>query len=132
METKTRQPGSRSMNVILSIDGLILGGQKNCNLTRNMNRIDITNKIDNSWSNSVAGTKDWSIECAGIYITDDEAFTSLEYAYAEGQPIEVKLISGKDEYTGRGLITSFPVSTSYRNNRTYSLTIFGISPLAKE
>ena len=60
---KTIQQG---INVILKVDNKIVGGQQNVTLNRSSTSIDITNKIDADWKQSLAGIKTWSLTCSGI------------------------------------------------------------------
>ena len=51
------QPLHRGVDVILSINSKIVGGQTNADLTRTMSPIKVTNKINGDWEKSLAGVK---------------------------------------------------------------------------
>ena len=125
----TLKPACKGLNVILSIDGKPLGGQQDAQLVRSMTPINITNRIDDEWSNSIAGIKSWSINCAGMHIKDSVSFEILENAFNTGSPIEVVLKGNEHEYKGRALITSFPVSAPYSSTCIYNLGLTGCGAL---
>ena len=73
---KQMKPTNRGIDVVLSIGDKVIGGQQNCILNRGMSAIDITNKIDNQWQEIMAGTRTWSVLCSGLYVKDEDSFTS--------------------------------------------------------
>ena len=62
----------RSVDVVIYLNNYPLGGQQGANLVRQAQVIDITNKINAEWSESLSGTKSWSIVCSGLYIVNDK------------------------------------------------------------
>ena len=84
----------RSVDIILYIDGLPLGGQQSANLSRQSRLIDITNRINSDWEEALGGTKSWSVMCSGIYVINDEALALLEDAFMNNKSITVALNTG--------------------------------------
>ena len=84
----------RSVDIILYIDGLPLGGQQSANLSRQSRLIDITNRINSDWEETLGGTKSWSVMCSGIYVINDEALALLEDAFMNNKSITVSLNTG--------------------------------------
>ena len=79
----------RSVDIILYINDLPLGGQQSANLSRQSRLIDITNRINPEWEESLAGTKSWSVMCSGMYVINDEALALLEDAFMNNKPVTV-------------------------------------------
>lgn len=118
-------PANKGVDVVLSINNIPLGGQKNATLNRRMTPINITNKITGEWSTSLSGVRTWSLNCSGIFIKDDEAFHILEDAFNNGTAIHVVLTDDNIKYEGEALITSFPLSTNYSDSCVYSINLIG-------
>lgn len=122
----------RSVDVILSIGGKALGGQQSANLSRQAQIIDITNKIDGEWSESLTGKKNWSINCAGIYVINDEAFSMIEDAFLTNKHLDVSIAVGPDKLVGKALITDFPLNATFNQEFKYTIKLLGTGPLVKE
>lgn len=126
---RTVIPSNHGVKAILTIDGTVVGGQKTAILNRTMTPINITNKINNEWQQNIAGTKNWSLTCGGIFIKGQEAFDLLEEAFYQGKEVTVRLSDDDREYTGKAVITSFPVTANYNDAFAYSLILLGTGPL---
>ena len=119
---KTIQQG---INVILKVDNKIVGGQQNVTLNRSSTSIDITNKIDADWKQSLSGIKTWSLTCSGIYIIDSESYSLLENAFMENKDIDVELQLSNSTYNGKAIITDFPISSGFNGQCKYSIRLLG-------
>lgn len=126
---RTVTPTNQGVDAILSIDGVILGGQKTAILNRTMSPINITNQINNDWQRNIAGTRAWSLTCGGMFIKGQEAFDALEKAFYDGKEVTVTLTDNDRTYTGQAIITSFPVTANYNDAFMYSLIFLGTGPL---
>lgn len=129
MMSKVERPTNRGINAIIMVNGVVIGGQKNCILNRTMTPINITNKIHGEWQTSLSGLKSWSVNCTGIFIKDAESFDILENAFYNGEEIEIILTDNNRKYQGTALITSFPINANYNDTFTYSISCLGTSPL---
>lgn len=126
---RTVTPTNQGVDAILSIDGVVLGGQKTAILNRTMSPINITNQINNDWQKNIAGTRAWSLTCGGMFIKGQEAFDALEKAFYDGKEVTVTLTDNDRTYTGQAIITSFPVTANYNDAFMYSLIFLGTGPL---
>lgn len=123
---------ARSIDTIIRLDGVALGGQQGANLIRQTEAIDITNRVNGDWAESLAGKKSWNIVCSGLYITDDKAFTLLEEAFMNNTPVEVSISFGKSKLKGNALITDFPLSSVFNKEFKYNLKLLGTGALTPE
>lgn len=123
------KPMNRGIDIILSVNEAKLGGQINATLNRTMTPINITNKINGNWETSLSGTKTWNVVCNGLVVKDEAAFQQLEDAFNAGTAVDVLLSDDNISYSGRALITNFPVAAPYNTNFTYSITLLGITEL---
>lgn len=123
---------ARSIDTIIRLNGVALGGQQGANLVRQTEAIDITNRISGEWSESLAGKKSWNIVCSGLYITNDKAFTLLEEAFMNNTPVEVSISFGKSKLKGNALITDFPLSSVFNKEFKYNLKLLGTGALMPE
>ena len=119
----------RSVDVVIYLDNYPLGGQQGANLVRQAQVIDITNKINAEWSESLSGTKSWSIVCTGLYIVNDNSFALLEDAFMNNKPVEVSINVGSQQLRGKALITEFPLSAVFNKEFKYNLRLLGTGAL---
>ena len=122
----------RSIDTIISINGVPLGGQQGANLVRQTEAIDITNHINGDWAENMAGKKSWSILCSGLYITTDKAFSLLEDAFMNNKTVEVLVSFGKTKLRGNAIITDFPVSSVFNKEFKYNIKLLGTGALLPE
>ncbi len=122
----------KSIDVIISIDGKPLGGQQGAVLERKAQIIDITNKINGDWSESLSGIKTWNITCQGLYVIDDEALQTLEDCFMENKVVKVSFAIGSNTYNGSALLVDFPTSAIFNKEFKYNLKLLGTGPLEKE
>lgn len=119
----------RSVDVVIYLDNYPLGGQQGANLVRQAQVIDITNKINAEWSESLSGIKSWSIVCTGLYIVNDKSFALLEDAFMNNKPVEVSINIGSQQLRGKALITEFPLSAVFNKEFKYNLRLLGTGAL---
>lgn len=119
----------RSVDVVIYLNNYPLGGQQGANLVRQAQVIDITNKINAEWSESLSGIKSWSIVCAGLYIVNDKSFALLEDAFMNNKPVEVSINVGSQQLKGKALITEFPLSAVFNKEFKYNLRLLGTGAL---
>ena len=121
----------RGLDIIISIDGEALGGQRGATLNRSAEVIDISNKVTGGWAEKMASLKEWSIDCDGIFVVDDQALVKIEEAFLNSKVVEVKIADEKWGYHGKAVITDFPIEAAYDDAATYSLTLEGTGALEK-
>ena len=119
----------RSIDVVIYLNNYPLGGQQGANLVRQAQVIDITNKINAEWSESLSGIKSWSIVCTGLYIVNDNSFALLEDAFMNNKPVEVSINVGSQQLRGKALITEFPLSAVFNKEFKYNLRLLGTGAL---
>ena len=119
----------RSVDVVIYLNNYPLGGQQGANLVRQAQVIDITNKINAEWSESLSGIKSWSIVCTGLYIVNDKSFALLEDAFMNNKPVEVSINVGSKQLKGKALITEFPLSAVFNKEFKYNLRLLGTGAL---
>lgn len=120
----------RSVDVVVSIDNYPLGGQQGANLIRQAQVIDITNRINGEWTESLAGVKSWSIVCAGLYVVNDKSFSLLEDAFMNNKKVEVSINIGPQQLKGQALITDFPLNAVFNKEFKYNLKLLGTGALS--
>jgi predicted secreted protein len=120
---------NQGVDVVLSIDGLPVGGQQGAVLNRSMSPINITNKIQATWEQSIAGVKTWNIKCSGIYVKNSKSLLSIEEAFLNNNEITVNITIGDSSYRGQCLITNFPVNSVYNSQFKYNIDLLGIGAL---
>lgn len=122
----------KGLDILIYINGKVVGAQASAQLNRTTKIVDISNKITLDWDNFAIGSKSWSVSCAGAYIVDDEAFLALETAYFEGNPVEVEFKKeGVLTMKGQAIITSFPLNAVFNNDLSYSINLQGKGALTK-
>lgn len=110
----------------------ILGGQRSATLNRSADTIDVTNKESEGWQENLAGLKNWGIDTDGLVVENSEAYDYLEECFMESKEVDAYLTTpmGK-KYTGKAIITDFPLEAPYDDAATYSVTFTGSGKLEK-
>lgn len=110
----------------------ILGGQRSATLNRSADTIDVTNKESEGWQENLAGLKNWGIDTDGLVVENSEAYDYLEECFMESKEVDAYLTTpmGK-KYTGKAIITDFPLEAPYDDAATYSVTFTGSGKLKK-
>lgn len=122
----------KGIDIVLKINGKPVAGQQGAVLNRSMSPIDITNKINGDWSESLAGTRTWRINCNGLFVVDAKSLQALEEAFMNNTEIEVSVIVDGKNYFGRVLITDYPLSAIFNAQFKYNISLLGVGELAYE
>jgi TP901-1 family phage major tail protein len=112
--------------------GKVLAGQKNASLKRSADSIDATSKdTAGNWKESLAGFKEWSVDCDGAFVESDVAYGLLETAFlnSENVDIYIEMRSGT-KYSGNASITDFSLEFPYDDLVTYKIALQGSGELA--
>ena len=123
---------ARSIDTVIRLNGVVLAGQQGANLIRQTEAIDITNRINGDWAESMAGKKSWSIVCSGLYITNNQAFSLLEDAFMNNQTIEILVFFGSKKLKGNAIITDFPLNSIFNKEFKYNIKLLGTGALVPE
>lgn len=123
------QPG---IDVVLRINGKPVAGQQNATLNRSMSPIDITNKINGEWKDSLGGVRTWRVRCSGMYVVNAESLQALEDAFMGNKEIDVSIRYNNKNYFGRALITDYPVSSYFNAECKYEILLLGVGELHDE
>ena len=118
-----------SINVIVSIDNKVVGGQLGATLSRSSEYTDITNKINGEWAEYLPTIKVWSIHCNGLYVKDNTAYELLEDAFMNNNTVSVEFAIGSKKWRGQALIVDFPLNAVYNQSFKYNLKLLGDGPL---
>lgn len=127
-----RDTVQRGVDVVLMVNDIPVAGQQNASLTRSMAPIDITNKIDGFWKESLSGIKTWKVSCGGMYVKDAESYKALEDAFMNNEELTVKLIMDNHSYVGQALIINFPLNAVFNDQFKYTLQLLGTGELKIE
>lgn len=120
-----KQQVNQGIDVLLSINGKLVGGQQGVQLNRGTTAIDITNRITGNWQEKIPGLKTWGLTCNGVYLTGSEGYDLLEKSFMENKEIDVKVTIGHISYRGKAIITDFPLSSGYSSQFKYSIKLLG-------
>lgn len=98
--------------------------------------------IPEGWADGETGQKSWTCSIEGLYSQDEtvdaEARLAAEGffdAIVAGAKVDVEVLTGvvgDIKYTGQAIITASSSSFPNNENATYSLSLQGAGPLAKE
>ena len=121
----------RGLEVLISIDGTVVGGQRGASLSMSADDIDITDKNSEGYKAFWVGLKEWSISCDGIVCAGDAGYDALVEKFLAGETIAVEL---KNEaktfhYSGDVAIASMDFDAQYDDALTYSCELKGAGPL---
>lgn len=119
------------VNVEVNGTPTVIGGQSGATLNRGTNLIETTSKDAGGWEESVAGTRNWGIECEGFLVEGDAALDALEQAWLKGATLtaDIALPSGKT-YAGTVLIEDLPTEFPQDDAVSFSVSFKGTGPLS--
>lgn len=127
-----RDTVQRGIGVVLMINDIPVAGQQNASLIRSAAPIDITNKIDGSWKESLSGVKTWKVSCGGMYVKNAESYKALENAFMNNEELTIKVMMDNHSYVGQALITNFPLNAIFNSQFKYTLQLLGTGELKVE
>ena len=121
---------AKSIDVVIKVNDKVVGGQQGATLTRQASIINITNKINNEWEESLTGTKSWSVMCQGLYLLNSGSLEMLEEAFLNNSKVELSFTIGEKKYSGECLVVDFPLSTVFNSQFKYSAKFLGTGELS--
>lgn len=120
------QPG---VDVVIYINNKPVAGQLNATLSQSLSQVDITNKINGTWSEYLPTIHNWRVSCQGMYVLNAESYTEIENAFRENDEVTVIVSFQGKNYFGQALIIDFPLSSTYNAQFKYSLSLLGTGQL---
>ena len=114
-------------NLVIKVEGTVVGHTTSCTLSVNMDVADATTKDSAGWSEGIAGLKSGEISFDGLvdYSDANNAEQLLDYLIARTQVTCVfgTATSGDSIYTAEGYISSLEQSAEMEAAVTFSGTI---------
>lgn len=115
---------------------IAVGGQSGGTLNRSMNVIETTDKTSGGWVTKVGGIKEWSVECEAFMVIGDAGYKALSDAFKNRSEIDVEMATGVGTghitFTGKALISDFPMEMAQDDAVTFSITLEGTGELVEE
>ncbi len=124
--------------VAISTDGTTynnIGEIRDCTLNVEGDAIDATSHDSGGWKEFIAGLKSWSVDGDALYI-DVDAGQDAVYAALDGGTLlyirfRPKTGTGKDNFAGRGIVTSWSLAGPNSDAATAKIKIQGSGSLVK-
>lgn len=114
-------------------DLLAVSGQQGLTINRSADSIEVSSKdTKGGWKSVIAGMKEWGIDNDGIYVPDADSHKALGVAFANSDPVCIKIVNQKLQkpmFGGLAFITDYPLDAPYDDAMTYTLTLEGNGPL---
>lgn len=115
--------------VKLGSPAVAIGGQSGATLNRSMNVIETTDKTSNGWVTKIGGTKEWSIDMDAFLVVSDAGYQALSTAFANREEVDIEMAIGNITYSGKALLSDFPVEAPSDDAVTFSITLEGTGEL---
>jgi len=116
-------------DIMVSLGGEVIGGQKDCSLNRESATADITTKEAGMWSEEEITGLSWSVDLSGFVTTDYEKIDKLQEAWRNAEQVDVKYGKPGRYEQGKAIITSLSTNSAAKDKTTYSLSLKGYGPL---
>lgn len=132
---------TKGIDMLIKIGSEVVALQKGATLNRSSGTTDVTTKQSQGWKEFIAGLKEWSIDCDGLYTLPTSAgneFQALETAFANGTAVDVEfvladvtgLVAGDTEgFSGSAIIVDFPLEAPMDDSMTFSVSLQGTGAL---
>ena len=123
----------RGLEVLISVGGKVLGGQRGASLSMSADELDITDKNTTGYKKYLVGLKEWTISCDGLVCNGEEGYDALFEAFINGDIVKVqfKQKEGDFGYEGDMVIASMDFDAQYDDALTYSCELKGAGDLSK-
>lgn len=121
----------KGFDVLIKVGEVAVAAQINADLRRAATTSDISNLIALDWADNLVHLKNWSVDCRGAYVVNDEGLDLLEEAFAEGAEVNLEIQSPSLTYKGKAVITNFPIGAIFDKDLTYQLTFVGKGELKR-
>jgi TP901-1 family phage major tail protein len=108
---------------------VVVGGQSGCTINRSMDVIETTDKTSNGWVTKIAGIKEWSVDMDAFMVVGDAGYTALANAFKNGTELDVETEIAGVTYSGKALITDFPLEAPADDAVTFSASLEGTGEL---
>ncbi|MGM0504717.1 MAG: phage tail tube protein [Bacteroidota bacterium] len=122
-------------DILLYITDTAIAHSTSHSLSLGKNLIDVTSKDTGSFEKSIAGRKNWSISCDGMVAYDAAyGYEDLFDAWLNDTELSVKFSTEESDdiyFTGTCLIESLEKNAPSGDKTTFSVTLRGISAIAK-
>ena len=116
-------------DIMVSLGGEIIGGQKDCSLNRESSTADVTTKESGMWPEEEITGLSWSVDLSGFVTTDYEKIDKLQEAWRNAEQVDVKYGKPGRYEQGKAIITSLSTNSAAKDKTTYSLSLKGYGPL---
>jgi len=116
-------------DIMVSLGGEVIGGQKDCSLNRESVTADVTTKESGMWSEEEITGLSWSVDLSGFVTTDYEKIDKLQEAWRNAEQVDVKYGKPGRYEQGKAIITSLSTNSAAKDKTTYSLSLKGYGPL---
>jgi len=119
------------VDVIVSVGSpaVVIGGQSSASIKRSMDVIETTDKTSNGWVTKIGGIKEWSIEMDSFMVVGDAGYKALSDAFKNRSELDVETEIGGTTYSGKALISDFPLDAPQDDAVTFSVTLEGTGEL---
>ena len=117
-------------DIMVSLGGEVIGGQKDCSLNRESATADVTTKESGMWSEEEITGLSWSVDLSGFVTVDYEKFDKLQTAWREAELVDVKYGKPGRYEEGKAIITSLSTNSAAKDKSTYSVSLKGYGKLS--
>ena len=127
--TTSRSKYEIANDIMVSLNGELIGGQKDCSMNRESSTTDVTTKESGMWSEEEITGLSWSVDLSGFITVDYEKFDKLQTAWRNAELVDVKYGKPGRYEQGEAIITSLSTNSAAKDKTTYSLSLKGYGPL---
>lgn len=127
----------KGLDVVISVGGKVVAGQRNASLEMSAETMDTTTKLSGGWAEKIAGLKSWTTSLDGVYVKDGVGLDALETAFFDGEAVDVSFVkpttassvSYEFGYKGKAIITSMNAEAGQDDVVSYSISFDGTGAL---
>ena len=98
-------------DIMVSLNGEVIGGQKDCSMNRESSTTDVTTKESGMWSEEEITGLSWSVDLSGFVTIDYEKFDKLQTAWRNAELVDVKYGKPGRYEQGKAIITSLSTNS---------------------
>lgn len=116
----------KGVDILILVNGVMVGGQRSATLSESVETIETTNKLSNGFKEFEYGFGEWKVSADGVYIKDDAGYEALKNAMRNKLKVTLRIQEeGQPVEEGQALVTSRDLEGAYDGEATYSVEFQG-------
>lgn len=114
----------RGIDILLSIGGVEVGGQRNCDFSGDADLIDASHKSSGAFKRYLMGNRGGQIELDSVHVENDAAQAALESAWINGTTVTASMaMPDARTISGSCYVQNLRITSPHTEVASYAMTL---------